>query len=156
SGATKGASSDHYMNTWANFEYRKMDGVKLPTAQTVARSRRPRLPTAADLAGIHLPSQEDDSVEVYDPCDKLRKWINAYMKKPGVTQAQFCHDQPTMYSGGTKVADALLNTFRNEKSLTTGNTCPILCAGYVFVENMRPKENKPKSKFEEDMEEIRA
>ncbi|EKG10338.1 hypothetical protein MPH_12619 [Macrophomina phaseolina MS6] len=98
-------------------------------------------PTAADLAGIHLPGQEDDSVEVYDPCDKLRKWINAYMKKPGVTQAQFCHDQPTMYSGGTKVADALLNTFRNEKSLTTGNTCPILCAGYVFVENLRLKEN---------------
>ncbi|EGS19299.1 uncharacterized protein CTHT_0059250 [Thermochaetoides thermophila DSM 1495] len=46
---------------------------------------------AVNISDIHLLfSQDDDSVPIFDSCDKIRKKITIYLMRPAVTQAQLC------------------------------------------------------------------
>lgn len=174
SGATKGMGSNCYMNAWAYFKYREMNGVKLPTAQSAAKKQKTEAksadsgspkgasakgaskggPTATDVADVQLPGEEKDAVQVYETCDEIRKKINAHMKKPGISQAQFARDLSAMFHGDAKVTAAQLSAFRGKKGPTTGNTSPAFYAAYFFFEKLRIKDGKPKSQFREEMEKI--
>lgn len=168
SGPTKGLSSDCYQYAWAYFKYREMNGIKLPTANSGSKKQKTdgadksgskdaskdTATGAADLADIHLPGEEQDAVEVYDTCDEVRKKIAAYMKKPGVTQAQFCRDLSAMYTKPTKITASQLTNFRGKKGPNAGNTTTIFYAAYCFFEKLRLKEGKPKSKFRLEMEDV--
>lgn len=168
SGPTKGLSSDCYQYAWAYFKYREMNGIKLPMANSGSKKQKTdgadesgskgaskdTATGAADLADIHLPGEEEDAVEVYDTCDEVRKKINAYMKKPGVTQAQFCRDLSAMYTKPTKITAPQLAKFRGKKGPNAGNTAVTFYAAYCFFEKLRLKEGKPKSKFRLEMEDV--
>ncbi|OJD31760.1 calcineurin is a calcium-dependent [Diplodia corticola] len=168
SGSTKGLNSDCYYNAWAFFKYRDMHGIKLPTASSGNKKQKAddvgktgsqaaskdKAATAADLADIHLVGEEDDTVEIYDTCDEIRKKLDAHLKKPGVTQAQLCRDLSAMYTAPTKIAPGQLSNFRSKKGPNVGNTANIFYAAYCFFEKLRLKEGKPKSKHREEMEAI--
>ncbi|KAF9632301.1 hypothetical protein BFW01_g3163 [Lasiodiplodia theobromae] len=152
---------------WAYFKYREMNGIKLPTANSGSKKQKTdgadesgskdaskdTATGAADLADIHLPGEED-AVKVYDTCDEVRKKITAYVKKPGVTQAQFCRDLSAMYTKPTKITAPQLANFRGKKGANAGNTTVTFYAAYCFFEKLRLKEGKPKSKFRLEMEDI--
>lgn len=65
------------------------------TATTKAPAGTKKAQTSSagvDISAIHLDGEEDDRVPIFDSCDEVRRKINAHLKKPGVTQAQFCRD----------------------------------------------------------------
>jgi hypothetical protein len=96
-------------------------------------------------------------VPVFDSCDEIRRKINAHLKKPGVTQAQFCRDLHAQLQGPSRPAKPFQGTqltrFRNSKGALTGAKSLVFYAAYVFFEKMRIKEGKPKSKHRLEMEE---
>ncbi|KAM7199266.1 hypothetical protein V8F33_004514 [Rhypophila sp. PSN 637] len=111
-GMWKGSGFAAYDAAWEYFKKREVAGLKLPIKRakkgaapvavaedgaggTTAANKA--APTAAasgaiDISDVHLEGEETDSVPVYDTCDEVRRKINAHLKKPGVTQAQFGRD----------------------------------------------------------------
>ena len=90
-----------------------------------------------------------------DTCDEIRRKINAHLKKPGVTQAQFLRHIATSYKRAPrKIQSAQLSAFRSKKGAYSGNTSAVYYGAYVFFEKMRIAEKTPKSKKRLEMEEI--
>ncbi|KAI1781330.1 hypothetical protein F4818DRAFT_398731 [Hypoxylon cercidicola] len=114
------------------------------------RAAAPQVSTA----DIHLPGEETDEVPVYDTCDEIRKKINAHLKTPGLTAAQFCRDiyaqlrAPTVKCFQSKQ----LNDFRNKRGPNAGCASKVFYAAYVFFEKKRIAEGKPKSQHRLKME----
>ncbi|KAK8244655.1 hypothetical protein HDK90DRAFT_547530 [Phyllosticta capitalensis] len=111
--------------------------------------------TAAHLADIKLPKEDVDDVEVYDSCDEIRKKINAHLRVPGVTQAQFCRDLAAQLhtpAKPTNIQSRQLTAFRDKKGPDAGNTSVVYYAAYIFFEKIRIKDGKPKSSHRLGME----
>ncbi|KAK7541815.1 hypothetical protein IWX49DRAFT_506618 [Phyllosticta citricarpa] len=152
-GPTKGAESETYAKSIVYFKWREEKDDKSKKAATKKKSSGAT--TAADLADITLPKEETDNVEVYDSCDEIRKKINAYLREPGVTQAQFCRDLAVMChtpKKPTSIQSRQLTAFRDKKGPDAGNTSVVYYAAYVFFEKMRLKHGKPKSNHRKGME----
>lgn len=162
SGATKGQQSDVFPAAWEYFEKRELAGLKLPTKSTKKQKTSESVSSGKaavhpDISDVHLPGEEDDLVPVYDSCDEIRKKIAAYLRKPEVTQAQFCRDlhaQLHSPSKPAKIQSGQLDRFRNNKGPNAGNTSSVFYAAYVFFEKIRIKEGKPKNKHRQDMEAV--
>ncbi|KAK7542078.1 uncharacterized protein J3D65DRAFT_612546 [Phyllosticta citribraziliensis] len=184
SGPMKGAESDTYAKSLIYFNWREKKGLKLPTAasankkqkkdskeatpqtsnteeagdksKTTTKKKGSGAITAADLADITLPKEDTDDVEVYDSCDEIRKKINAHLREPGVTQAQFCRDLAAMCHTPKKpksIQSRQLTAFRDKKGADAGNTSVVYYAAYVFFEKLRLRDGKPKSNHRKGMEE---
>lgn len=161
-GAYKGSGHAAYVAAWQFFKKREIAGIKLPVnkkAKTSSASGGGAATTATvDISDVVLPGEDDDAVEVYDTCDDVRKKIDAHLKKPGVTQAQFCRDIYAQLKGPERPAkpfqSAQLARFRNTKGPLSGAKSPLFYGAYVFFEKLRVKEGKPKSKRRMEMEEI--
>ncbi|KAJ9641063.1 hypothetical protein H2201_007998 [Coniosporium apollinis] len=164
SGRTKGLNSATFENAWAFFKKREMKGIKMPSKK---KQKTEAAASAAkdgkddsgvvDISGIELPGEKEDAVEVYDTCDTIRKKIDAHLRKPGVTQAQFCRDLLAQYHGPKKpahITGSQLANFRGKKGPNAGNSTSVFYAAYVFFEKMRIKEGKKKTKEREEMEAI--
>lgn len=101
--------------------------------------------------------ENTDSVPVYDTCDDIRRQITAYLKKPGVTQAQFARDLLAQYhseKGPKGISASQIQSFRGKKGPDAGNTSSVFYSAYVFFEKMRIKQGKPKSQKRKEMEEV--
>ena len=108
-----------------------------------------------DISGVHLPGEETDSVAIFDTCDEVRRKVNAHLKKPGVTQAQFCRDMLAMFKGPARpsnIQSIQLSRFRGMKGPTVGANSLVFYSAYVFFEKVRIAEGKPKSKHRLEME----
>ncbi|KAI1479568.1 hypothetical protein F4774DRAFT_381377 [Daldinia eschscholtzii] len=177
SGTMDGSGSWVYNNAWRWFKQRELAGLKMPdvkkrqktestaaaaTATTAgsrgaSKAKAPPVSTT-DISKIYLPGEETDSVPVYDSCDEIRKKINAHLKTPGLTNAQFCRDlyaqlhQPK----GKCFQSKQLSDFRGKKGANAGCTSPIFYAAYVYFEKKRIAEGKPKSQHRLMMESIWA
>ncbi|KAL2257510.1 hypothetical protein VTK26DRAFT_86 [Humicola hyalothermophila] len=116
------------------------------------RLRRPNV----DLSDIVLDGEEDDAVPVFDSCDEVRRKINAYPKRPGVTQAQFCRDLHAQLRGPARpdkpFRSSQLARFRAAKGTRHSARLPLFYAAYVFFEKLRIKEGRPKTKHRRAME----
>ncbi|KAI5246596.1 hypothetical protein E4T43_02599 [Aureobasidium subglaciale] len=167
------AQNGEFANAWLFFKKREMAGLKIPTkkqktaaanagtakAGTASSASSGKKDAVTDISFIHLDGEENDSVEVYDSCDEIRKKIAAHLRKPGVTAAQFCRDLLAQYHGEKKpsqIQSGQLTKFRGYKGADTGNTSCVFYAAYVFFEKMRLAEGKPKSKHRQEMERIWA
>ncbi|KAK4044406.1 hypothetical protein C8A01DRAFT_31460 [Parachaetomium inaequale] len=161
SGRYQGSGFAAYPAAWEFFKKREIAGVKLPTAKKQKTSSAGEASSTAkavaiDISDVVLPGEEDDNVSVFDTCDEVRKKINAHLKKPGVTQAQFCRD---IYAqlGPTRPAkpfqSSQLAQFRNAKGALSGAKSRIFYGAYVFFEKLRIKGGKPKTKHRLEMEE---
>ncbi|KAK3335804.1 hypothetical protein B0T19DRAFT_436625 [Cercophora scortea] len=181
-GPDKGSGYAAYDAAWAYFKKREMAGLKMPTkkpklntATTTTTARNATAATAAagapapkgrtapvnsagvDISDVYLEGEETDDVPVYDTCDEVRRKINAHLKKPGVTQAQFCRDiMAQLHPEGkpANIQSSQLARFRGMKGPNAGATSCFTVQYYVFFEKLRIKEKKPKSKTRLEMEEV--
>lgn len=167
-----GCNSAVYYNAWAWFRQREVAKLKMPdmkkrqmqeanatsySAEGSASKTAPANATSLpDISNIHLEGEETDNVSVWDTCDEIRRKINAHLKTPGLTQAQFCRDlyaqlhQPKCKS----IQSKQLADFRGQKGPRTGAKSTVFYAAYVYFEKLRIAQGKPKSKHREDMEDI--
>ncbi|KAF5610744.1 uncharacterized protein FSUBG_3005 [Fusarium subglutinans] len=121
-----GSKSAVWRSAYVWFQQREVMGLQMPDTKKRQREESKkdtadRTPSKAsttkalpDISDIHLEGEETDDVSIYDDCDEIRRKINAHMKIPSVTQAQFCRDirivQGTHVQGYTAEA-----TFRLSK-----------------------------------------
>ncbi len=172
-GPYKGSQSSTYFGAARFFYKRQKKGIPDPKKRKTGtttpakaggeanKSDKPgpkgskKASSAPDLSAIYLEGQEDDEVSVYDTCDEIRRKIGAYLRRDGVTQAQFIRDLSSQYyAQSRKLNVSSLTAFRGKKGPVAGNVSPIFYAAYVFFEKLRIAERKPKSATRKEMEEI--
>ncbi|KAI0850278.1 hypothetical protein F5Y00DRAFT_233022 [Daldinia vernicosa] len=176
-GSMDGAESLAYTHAWKWFKQREIAGLKMPDVKKRQKTEAEAAAAAAaaagssgaskmtaplasgtDISNIHLPGEETDSVPVYNTCDEVRRKINAHLKTPGLTAAQFCRDiyaqlrQPK----GKCFQSKQLADFRGKKGANSGCTSPVFYAAYVYFEKKRIAEGKPKSLHRLKMESLWA
>jgi hypothetical protein len=148
-GPMKGIDSSTMSGAYKFFKKREKEGKAMPKKRKTAAAQ------TVDLSDIHLEGEDEDAVEVYDSCDEIRRKIAAYLRKPGVIQAQLLKDLAAQFKTRTvKLQSKQLNDFRGKKGADAGNTSAIFYSAYVFFEKLRIKEGKPKSKHRIEMEKI--
>ncbi|KAL1843706.1 hypothetical protein VTJ49DRAFT_406 [Mycothermus thermophilus] len=169
-GRMNGAGCAAYGAAWEFFKKREMAGIKMPApkkqttkddngaaASGSKRAGKAQPAGEVDVSDIVLPGEEDDSVPGFDTCDEVRKKINAYLQRPGVTQASLCRSIHAQLKGPSRpekpFQSAQLARFRNMKGPRCGVKLSLFYGAYVFFEKLRIKEGKPKSKHRLDMEE---
>lgn len=162
-GSMAGETNSTYGNAWRFFKRRELAGIKAPkktktspSASTAQSGGSTPSQAHADISAIHLPGEETRSVPIFDTCDEVRKKINAYLVKPGVTQASFCRELAAQLPAGTNIQSKQLTDFRSKRGPRQGNTSCVFYAAYVFFEKLRLAEGRPKSKHRLEMEEYWA
>ncbi|KAF3059335.1 Glucan endo-1,3-beta-glucosidase BGN13.1 [Daldinia childiae] len=172
-GSMDGAGSMVYNVAWQWFKQREMAGLKMPDVKKRQKTEAAAaaaagssgaskatvpLVSGTDINNVSLPGEETDSVPVYDTCDEVRRKINAHLKTPGLTAAQFCRDiyaqlrQPK----GKCFQSKQLADFRGKKGATSGCTSPVFYTAYVYFEKKRIAEGKPKNPHRLKMESLWA
>ncbi|KAK3398775.1 hypothetical protein B0T20DRAFT_438116 [Sordaria brevicollis] len=166
-GPFKGSGYSSYPAAWEYFKKLEKVGYKLPNKNAAAAAKKQKTDAAdgnaeggggtdkVDISDVHLEGEETDSVPIYDTCDEVRRKIDAYLKRPGVTMAQFCRDIHAQYKSPSRPANiqgSQLSRFRGMKGAKSGATSTVFYGAYVFFEKMRIKENKPKTKHRVEME----
>ncbi|KAK8085690.1 hypothetical protein PG997_006961 [Apiospora hydei] len=163
-GVHQGEGSDAYLNACRFFKKRELQGLKAVPPKKKARSSiggkdagktdKQKAAEAIDTGDIKLDGEDEGDVPVYETCDELRKKIRAFLKKDGVTQAALCRAISACLPDDQVVQARQLNTFMGKSGPSVGNHSPIFYGGYIFFEKLRIKEDKPKSKFRLEMEDI--
>lgn len=165
-----------YENAWSWFKQREVAGLKMPDVKRQAAEAKAAAKAAGDagpaakktktgtataaastldqLKDISLWGEETDSVQVFDSADEIRKKINAHLKTPGPTQAQFCRDLCAQLRAPTckAIQTKQLTDFRSKKGPLSGITSSVFYSAYVLFEKTRLANGKPKSKHRLDME----
>ncbi|KAJ4251481.1 hypothetical protein NW762_011466 [Fusarium torreyae] len=170
-GTMAGSGSCVWFNAYAWFKQREIMGIKMPNMKkrqleqqkedaagassapgSAPKAKKP-LP---DISDIHLDGEESDEVPVYDTCDEIRRKINAHLKTPGLTQAQFCRDlYAQLHAPKCKgIQSKQLADFRHLHGSNAGAKGSVFYAAYVYFEKLRLAQGKPKSKHRQDMEGI--
>ncbi|CAD0112567.1 unnamed protein product [Aureobasidium uvarum] len=150
-GTMKGDECAAYPAAFAFFKRREDMGIKVPTKKQ--KQAKDAEKDGKDGKG----GEETDSVPVYDTCDDIRRQITAYLKKPGVTQAQFGRDLLAQYNTDKApkgISASQIQSFRGKKGPDSGNTSSVFYSAYVFFEKMRIKQGKPKSQKRKEMKEV--
>ncbi|EGY16081.1 hypothetical protein VD0002_g3351 [Verticillium dahliae] len=146
-----GYGSDVFHAANRFFRKRELQGLKAAPGKKVRRGVESK---DLDVSGITLEGESEQAVKVYDTCDDVRRKINAFLRKPDVTQAAFCREIAKSFPGDRKVQSKQLNDFLGKKGATAGNTSCVYYGSYVFFEKHRLKEGKPKTQMREEMEKI--
>ncbi|RYP76491.1 hypothetical protein DL771_001725 [Monosporascus sp. 5C6A] len=173
-GTYGGSGCAAYRRAWQWFKQREIAGLKMPevkkrqkreadgpvtTTRSGARAgarSNPAVASRPDISNVYLPGEETDSVPIWDTCDEIRRKINAHLKTPGVTQAQFCRDLYAQLKAPKckGIQTTQLAGFRSQKGPKAGCKSTVFYAAYVYFEKLRLATSKPKSKHRLDMEEI--
>ena len=148
-GTWNGRKTDTFPLALHYFQQRERDGVPMPRKY----SPRKRKPTAADL--IVLEGQDEDKVPVFDTCNTIRRKINAYMRRDGVTQRTFLPELSAQFcKTPTVITSSHFAKFRLGKGPNIGNANPVFYAAYVFFEKARVAAKTKKSRLRNEMEKI--
>ncbi|KAI1390507.1 uncharacterized protein F4822DRAFT_426355 [Hypoxylon trugodes] len=143
---------------YSNTKKRQTQQAEASTSSNTGSSapKAAKVASLPDISNIHLDGEETDSVSVYDSCDEIRRKVNAHLKLPNVTQAQFCRDLYAQLHATTikGIQSKQLADFRAGKRAKTGAKSTVFYAAYVYFEKLRVAQNKPKTKHREDMEDI--
>ncbi|KAK6845989.1 hypothetical protein PG987_001177 [Apiospora arundinis] len=163
-GVRQGEQSDVYANACRFFKKRELQGLKAVPPKKKSRSSiggkdagktdKQKAAEAIDVGDVKLEGEDEGDVPVYDTCDELRKKVRAFLKKDAVTQAALCRGISACLPDDQVVQARQLTAFMGKSGPTVGNHSPIFYGGYVFFEKLRIKEDKPKSKFRLEMEDI--
>lgn len=173
SGPDKGSGSDAYIGGLQLLARRAENGLTDPRRTTTAVPRRkahddnaaqskvPRRsrPGAGvvDVSDIVLAGQDTDTVPVYETPREVRRKIALFMRRAGVTQAAFLRALAAQLNTETRTFQGIqLSRFRERSGVDSGLANPVFYAAYVYLEKLRIKEGKPKSKHREEMEKIWA
>ncbi|KAH1490728.1 hypothetical protein KXX57_009174 [Aspergillus fumigatus] len=120
-GRDKGSGSSTYINAARIKPLRK---------KRAAKESQKNVAEKYDVSSIHLDGESDQSVPVWDTCDVVRKKINAHLRDPDVTKAQFLRDiAKAAYPGTDKKLNAnVLNDFLSKSGANAGNTSSVFYA----------------------------
>ncbi|KAG4261318.1 hypothetical protein FPRO04_08308 [Fusarium proliferatum] len=157
-----GSNSAIWRNAYAWFQQREVMGLKMPDAKKHqlkeskkdasdgTHSKGVDLP---DISDVHLVGEETDYVPIFDDSDEIRRKINAHMKIPSVTQAQFCRDiygqfKAPMCKG---IESKQLSGFRKAKGSNAGANSSVFYGAYVYFEKVRIAQKKPVTKHRVEM-----
>ncbi|KAF5540172.1 hypothetical protein FMEXI_8623 [Fusarium mexicanum] len=160
-----GSKSAVWRSAYVWFQQREVMGLKMPDTKkrqreeskkdTADRTPSKPLTTKAlpDICDIHPEGEETDDVPIYDDCDEIRRKINARMKIPSVTQAQFCRDIYTQFKAPTckGIQPKQLSDFRKAKGSNAGAKSSVFYGAYVYFEKMRIAQKKPVTKHRVEM-----
>ncbi|KAF9773454.1 hypothetical protein IL306_008736 [Fusarium sp. DS 682] len=164
-GPAGGSRSAVWRNAYNWFKQREVMGLKMPDVKKRqleekkkdttdgTPSKTPATKALPDISEIHLDGEETDQVPIYDDCDEIRRKINAHMKIPGVTQAQFCRDIYAQFKAPKckGIQSKQLSDFRQAKGSNAGAKSSVFYGAYVYFEKMRIAQGKPMSKHRIDM-----
>ena len=149
-GPRAGDSNQTYERAFRFFKAREAAGIKEPQKKKAKKADDSK---KSDLYSIELEGEDDESVEIYDTCDDIRRKIAAYLREPNVTQADFLRSLAQMIPDPTiKFQTSQLKSFQTKKGALGGNTSRVYYAAYVFFEKRRIALGKPKSKKRVEME----
>ncbi|KAG5811137.1 hypothetical protein H9Q74_013706 [Fusarium xylarioides] len=160
-----GSNSSVWHNAYVWFQQREVIGLKMPDTkkrqlQEIKKDTLDRTPSKAtptkslpDISDIHLEGEETDEVPIYDDCDEIRRKINAHMKIPSVTQAQFCRDIYAQFKAPTckGIQSKQLSDFRKAKGSNAGAKSSVFYGAYVYFEKLRIAQKKPVTKHRIEM-----
>ncbi|KAJ4127696.1 hypothetical protein NW768_007967 [Fusarium equiseti] len=158
-----GSGSTVWRNAYNWFKQRDVAGLKMPDPNkkrktsdgtaTKTSSGKDSGPDLPDISNIHLPDEETDEVPIYDDCDEIRRKINAHMKTPGLSQAQFCRNIYASFKvpKGKGIQSKQLSDFRGAKGANAGAKSAVYYGAYVYFEKLRIAQGKPRSKHAELM-----
>lgn len=150
-GAYKGEGCDCFTAAAIFFKKRELEGVKEPRKK-IKKAQEDKL---NDVSGVHLEGEEKGEVPVYETCDEVRKKINAYLRKDGISKAGFLREAAkAAFPEGKSLSSTSLQNFVGKKGPSAGNTNGVFYAGYVFFEKLRIRDGKPKSDHRCQMERI--
>jgi hypothetical protein len=166
-GPDKGRGSSVYFNAWRFFKVRELKGISMPkkkkakvltantgnAANNSSSSEDSTSIIKSDLlkiANIWLPGEDYDDVAILDSCDEMRRKINAYLRKDGVTQAEFLRALDEQFKGPLenrpkKLQHFHLSYFRGNNGPLGGNSSLLYYAAFVFFEKLRIADGKGKS-----------
>ncbi|XXH05949.1 hypothetical protein Hte_012392 [Hypoxylon texense] len=163
-GTDEGSGTTIYPRAVRFFRKRELQGLKMAPAAKAAnnnnKSPAKKKPKKSeqdgllDVSGVALDGEETEEVPVYDTCDEVRRKVRAFLRKPDVSQQAFCRAVSDCCADEHKVQSRQLNAFLGKKGPMEGNTSAAFYGSYVFLEKLRIKEGKPKSKMREEMEGI--
>jgi hypothetical protein len=128
-----GCNSSAWRNAYVCFQQRQVMGLKMSDTKKRQREGSKKdtadgapskaAPTKAlpDISDAHLRGEETDDVPIYD-CDEIRRNMNAHMKIPSVTQAQFCGDIHAQFKAPTYkgIQSKQHSDFRKAKGVMPG------------------------------------
>ena len=177
-GPARGINSATFINAAIFFKRRELAGIGMPKQKKAktqaatealgkdqngaqgAKSKKQEKEDAArerDVSAISLPGEETDSVPIFDTCDDLRTKINRYMREtPGVSNASFIREINKSLPGNSSKSASTqqLTTFLSSKGPTKGAESGVFYAGYIFLEKLRIKQGKLKTKKRQEMEDV--
>ncbi|KAI1861766.1 uncharacterized protein JN550_010706 [Neoarthrinium moseri] len=130
-GPSEGAKSDVFRTAW---RLEASNGTVAGGSGATSKST-----TIPDISNIYIEGEDSDEVPSFDTCDEIRKTTDAYLKTPGLTQAQFCRDLYAQLRCPTVAAiqSKSLNDFRGKKGARAGCPSTIFYAAYVYFEKFR-------------------
>ncbi|KAF4495262.1 hypothetical protein FAGAP_8591 [Fusarium agapanthi] len=160
-----GSKSAVWRSAYVWFQQREVMGLKMPDIkkrqlEESKKDTADRTPSKAsttkalpDISDIHLEGEETDEVPIYDDCDEIRRKINAHMKIPSVTQAQFCRDIYAQFRAPTckGIQSKQLSDFRKAKGSNAGAKSSVFYGAYVYFEKVRIAQKKPVTKHRVEM-----
>ncbi|KAI9881180.1 MAG: hypothetical protein M1830_007158 [Pleopsidium flavum] len=155
-GPMGGCDNSTYDAAWMFFKKREIAGVKMPSASAKKRKTSGSKDDAAfDVSGISVDGEKDESVEIYDTCDEIRRKIAAHLRDPKVTQAAFLRAISASFPAeeNKKLTSKQLNDFQAKKGPSAGASSGVFYAAYVYFEKLRIKQGKKKGVKREAMEE---
>jgi hypothetical protein len=170
-GISSGTLTKTYKNAFRFFRKRELQGLEMPAkkpktddpkekkkvealAKTMANAKNLDPSDPYDVSEILLEDEEGE-VEIYETCDSLRRIINAHLRQNGVTQASFLRHVSKQFGNEPRtISSAQLASFMKKKGPLDGNSSGVFYGAYVYLEKLRIKQKKPKSKFRLEMEDV--
>ncbi|KAI9784028.1 MAG: hypothetical protein M1835_003682 [Candelina submexicana] len=174
-----GANNQTYVAAYRFFKKREKAGIKIPRKNSANKKQKTSsseggdagagagakkkkkkngakaTPPGEEVADVHLPGEETQTVPIYDTCDEIRRKINAHLRKDDVIQASFLRSLSAQFPEPRSITSKQLTDFRSKKGPRAGNSSGVFYAAYVYFEKLRIKDGKKKkTKTREEMERV--
>lgn len=156
-GSMDGAGSAVYGNAFAFFKMRELNGenrkkkVKVAVETGEKKDAQPE-----DFKDVVLDGEEEGEVPIFDSCDEVRRKMNLYFGKTGMSRAAFGREIGKLMGGGEekRISGGSVTQFLGKKGPMAGNTTSVYYGAYVFFEKIRVRDGKPMTEHRETMEDV--
>ena len=157
-GTMDGAGSSVYRNAFAFFKLRELNGEnrkKKVKAGGDGESKKKEA-EGEDFKGLILEGEEEGEVPVFDSCEEVRRKINQYLSKSGMSKAAFGREIGKLFGGEEekKISGGSVTQFLAKRGPMAGNTTGVYYGAYVFFEKIRVRDGKPMTEHREVMEDV--